>query len=51
MSDLEYMDLVNKCWVMECVTNAGVFNHSDLPGPSLSEWFESDPDCDLLSLL
>ena len=32
VSDSEYMELVNKCWIVECVTNAGVFNRSDLPG-------------------
>ena len=31
MSDPGYTDLVNKCWVVECVTNAGVFNRNDLP--------------------
>ena len=32
MSDSVYMELVNKCWMVECVTNSGVFNRSDLPG-------------------
>ena len=44
MSDPEYMDLVNKCCDVECVTNAGVFDRSDLPGPSLSARLESDSD-------
>ena len=50
MSDSDNMELVNKCWVVECVTNAGVFNHNDLPGPSLSEWLESDSESDPQSL-
>ena len=32
MSDLKYMDLLNKYWVVECVTNAGVFNRNNLSG-------------------
>ena len=32
VSDSEYIELVNKCWIVECVTNAGVFNRSGLPG-------------------
>ena len=44
MSDPEYKDLVNKCWIVECVANADVFKRDDLPGPSLSERLKSDSD-------
>ena len=34
MSDSKYMDLVNDFYIVECVTNAGVFSRNDLPGTS-----------------
>ena len=34
MSDSRYMDLVNDIYIVECVTNAGVFSCNDLPGMS-----------------
>ena len=32
VSDPEYIELVNKCWIVECVTKAGILSYNDLPG-------------------